>query len=240
MPTALIFDVFGTLLHFKDDERPEHPWEVLAEHLNAAGAHTDAASVRRARTVIVDAHFAVAAAVHPDVDMHLVYRELIDELVPGHPRPEELADEAAWVFRAAATEYRSAYPGAHDALTRLSGAHRLAIASNTQRCYTTRELAAEQLDNHFEVITFSSDVGRVKPEPLLLERTLSDLGVAASDALYIGDNPLDDYVAATAAGIPIVLIRHDGLTDPAELGVPRSVPIATGFEHLLEIIGGRR
>lgn len=239
MATALIFDVFGTLLHFKDDERPNHPWQVLADYLNNHGANTNIDEVRRVRGDIVDRHFAEEAAVYPDVDMQLVYRELVDTLLPAHPDRDQIADDAAWQFRLAATEYRNAYAGANEALTELGARYRLAIASNTQRIYTQHELAAEGLDKHFEQIVFSSDVRRVKPEPLLLERTLSDLGVAASDAIYIGDNPHDDYVAATAAGIPIILIRHEAPTDAAELGVPRSIPIATGFDSLLEIIDDR-
>lgn len=239
MTTALIFDVFGTLLHFKDDERPEHPWQVLAAFLGRHGATVSAEEIRRIRDASVERHFAAAADIHPDIDMQLVYRELVDTVLDEHPDRDRIADEAAWEFRIAATEYRSAYTGAHSALADLRTRYRLAIASNTQRVYTERELAAESLDDFFEVIVFSSDVERVKPEPLLLERTLSELGVAARDALYIGDNPHDDYVAATAAGIPIILLRHEAPYDAADLGVPRSIPIATGFDSLLTLLDGR-
>lgn len=239
MTTALIFDVFGTLLHFKDDERPVHPWQVLAEFLGGYGASVSADEIRSIREASVQRHFAAAADVYPDIDMQRVYRELVDAVLRGHPDRDRIADEAAWEFRVAATEYRSVYPGAHDALAELGTRYRLAIASNTQRVYTARELASESLDDFFEVIVFSSDVERVKPEPLLLERTLSELGVAARDALYIGDNPHDDYVAATAAGIPVILIRHESPYDAAELGVPRSIPIATGYDSLLTLINER-
>lgn len=239
MTTALIFDVFGTLLHFKDDERPEHPWRVLAEFLARHGATAGSDEIRSIRGASVERHFAAAADVYPDIDMQLVYRELVDAMLPGHPDRDRIADEAAWEFRVAATEYRNAYPGAHSALTELGKSYRLAIASNTQRVYTERELASESLDDFFEVIVFSSDVERVKPEPLLLERTLGELGVAARDALYIGDNPHDDYVAATAAGIPVILLRHEAPYDPAELGVPRSTPIATDYDSLLTLINER-
>ncbi|MBX3094756.1 MAG: HAD family hydrolase [Cryobacterium sp.] len=239
MTTALIFDVFGTLLHFKDDERPEHPWQVLAAFLDRHGSTVSVDEIRGIRDASVERHFAVAADVYPDIDMRLVYRELVDAALPGHPDRDSLAEEAAWEFRVAATEYRSVYAGAHSALAELGKRYRLAIASNTQRVYTERELAAESLDDFFEVIVFSSDVERVKPEPLLLERTLSELDVAARDALYIGDNPHDDYVAATAAGIPVILLRHEAPYDAAELGVPRSIPIATDYDSLLALIDER-
>src|SRR5690606_37741660 len=128
---------------------------VLAGHLAKHGADAEAHELRRIRGEIVEKHFAVAAAVHPDIDMRAVYRELIDAVLPGNPDRDRIADDAAWAFREAATEYRTTYDGTHEALAELRETHTLAIASNTQRVYTERELAAEALDEYFDVIVFS-------------------------------------------------------------------------------------
>jgi 4-nitrophenyl phosphatase len=45
-----------------------------------------------------------------------------------------------------------------------------------------------------------------KPEPAMFQATLEAAGVAAADALVIGDNPDSDIVAANRAGIPSLLV----------------------------------
>lgn len=52
-----------------------------------------------------------------------------------------------------------------------------------------------------------------KPGPTLFAKACMALGVEASDAVMIGDNPLTDAEGAALAGIPAILIgQHSGLT----------------------------
>lgn len=52
-----------------------------------------------------------------------------------------------------------------------------------------------------------------KPGPTLFAKACTALGVEASDAVMIGDNPQTDVEGATLAGIPAILIgQHSGLT----------------------------
>lgn len=47
-----------------------------------------------------------------------------------------------------------------------------------------------------------------KPSPVLLELALSQAGIPAADAVFIGDTDATDGAAARAAGIPFVLLRR--------------------------------
>ncbi len=49
-----------------------------------------------------------------------------------------------------------------------------------------------------------------KPHPDLLQLALARAGVAAGDAIFIGDTPETDGVAARAAGVEFVLLRRPG------------------------------
>ena len=60
-----------------------------------------------------------------------------------------------------------------------------------------------------------------KPDPQVYARTLEDLGVKASDAVYVGDNPAKDFVGARALGMSTVrIIRPEGdhMSDVAKPG----------------------
>ncbi len=53
----------------------------------------------------------------------------------------------------------------------------------------------------------TGDLG--KPAPDLVEAALARAGVAAADAVFLGDTVATDGAAARAAGVPFVQVRHD-------------------------------
>lgn len=63
-----------------------------------------------------------------------------------------------------------------------------------------------------------------KPSPTLFARACAALGVEASDAVMIGDNPQTDIEGAALAGIPAILIGQDSGLTLADLLEPRAAP----------------
>jgi putative hydrolase of the HAD superfamily len=64
-----------------------------------------------------------------------------------------------------------------------------------------RDLAEFGIAERLDVAVFSSEVGRRKPDPLIFERTLEALGVAAAESLFVGDTLATDIAGATALGM---------------------------------------
>lgn len=58
----------------------------------------------------------------------------------------------------------------------------------------------------FSVTSFSSDHGMVKPSPKPFELVLSQLGMAKSEAMVVGDSPRRDLGGAKSAGIDCILV----------------------------------
>jgi putative hydrolase of the HAD superfamily len=56
----------------------------------------------------------------------------------------------------------------------------------------------------------SAAIGAAKPSPVVFEHALSLVGVAAADAVHVGDSPSEDVAGALAAGITPVLIDRAG------------------------------
>jgi HAD superfamily hydrolase (TIGR01509 family) len=84
----------------------------------------------------------------------------------------------------------------------------------------------EQLDHVglmplLDAVTLSSDAGRRKPAPELFRQALVDLGVAADDAVHVGDRVLEDVGGARSAGL-----RAVWLTSGAGAGGPAVEPDA--------------
>ncbi|MCD6218057.1 HAD family hydrolase [bacterium] len=65
------------------------------------------------------------------------------------------------------------------------------------------------IENYFETVVISSVIGKRKPDPRIFLKALDDLGVQASEALYIGDREEYDAVGAMNAGMRFAIVGED-------------------------------
>jgi HAD superfamily hydrolase (TIGR01509 family) len=97
----------------------------------------------------------------------------------------------------------------------------LGVISNSDGRLTDK-FADLQLTQYFDLILDSEDVGVEKPDPRLFHIGLRQSGLAASDALYIGDLYTVDVLAARRAGMQARLYDPAGLYHQYEpLGIRR-------------------
>jgi putative hydrolase of the HAD superfamily len=85
--------------------------------------------------------------------------------------------------------------------------------------------------SHFEVLTFSDELGVAKPQPKAFLDTLRGLGVSPEEAAHIGDLPETDLVGARGVGMKTVLFL-------GESGRDDGLPLADAvFEDYVELPG---
>ena len=102
------------------------------------------------------------------------------------------------------------YPDVIPALESLSQTGlRLGVVSNWDR-RLPELLANLELAPFFDAILYSSACGVEKPHPLIFERCLRELGVSAGHAVHVGDQAVEDYEGAVAAGMQAVRIDRRG------------------------------
>lgn len=112
---------------------------------------------------------------------------------------------------------------------------RLAIVSNTSSspALMSAYLASAGLHDLFDAIVFSSALGWRKPDPRVYHAALGGLGVAAGEALFVGDRVLQDVTGRQAIGIPAVL-THEFRQEPP--GQSRPVAIIERLEDLHTVV----
>ena len=97
-------------------------------------------------------------------------------------------------------------PGAVEAVTALHRAGlRLAVCSNKPVAFTRELLDHLGLAPYLSVVVGPEDAPRPKPAPDMLRTALDRLGVAPTEAIYIGDMTVD-IAAARAAGVTVWVV----------------------------------
>jgi phosphoglycolate phosphatase len=160
--------------------------------------------------------------------------EAIAQLAPDLPVAAQADIVAAYKASFMARRVQATaplYPGARTALDRL-GAQAdllLGVATGKSRRGLDHLLAAHELTGHF-VTRQVADDHPSKPDPSMLRAALAETGVAAADAVMIGDTSFD-MAMARAAGITGIGVAW-GYHAAADLVAAGASVIVTDFPAL--------
>lgn len=99
--------------------------------------------------------------------------------------------------------------------------------------YPMRDIRHFGLDHFFDDYVFSTDVGLRKPHPKVFKIALSNLGVSASEAMYVGNSLAHDIKGAKGVGIRAVLKRSK-YCPPAEVEADHVITTLDEVEALID------
>lgn len=100
------------------------------------------------------------------------------------------------------------YPDVVDCLDSLDR-YRLAVLSNGDSSQQRRKLRDTGIEEYFEEVVVSGDIGIHKPDRRVFDEIIGKLGVDHGDAVYVGDNYDADFVGADGAGLVACLIDRE-------------------------------
>ncbi len=127
------------------------------------------------------------------------------------------------------------FPEATGVLKALNTRFQLALITNTQgqpasAAHRIREFPA--LEKFFRVILVAGENGLPpKPDPAPFQKCLEALGVAAAEAVYVGDDWRIDVCGARGAGLNPVWLKHESVRRHWPDG-SADVPVITRLDHL--------
>ena len=228
-PAAVFFDVDFTLIH------PGPRFQGVGYVANCArhGVCVDPARF--------DAAVAGAAGVLDledadqiyDAQVFLNYTRRIIELMGGTGPGVDLVSQEMYDDWAQHHHF-SLYDDVADALKTLKARGlRLGLISNTHRCLASFQSHFD-LDHLISVAVSSSDHGFMKPHPSIFRAALELMGVAAADAVMVGDSLPHDVLGARQAGMHGVLIARGG----RRVAVAPDVSVIHSLTDLPALISG--
>jgi len=168
---------------------------------------------------------------HATIQKRWIHSEAIGRFESGKITADTFAQDfvTEWQLPLTAAEFlhhfsawsRGLYPGAARLLQLLKANHRLACLSNSNEIHGPSQ--RQWLDGLVDSFFFSYEMGLVKPDSAIFDRTIRSLGVPASRIAYFDDTPVNVEAATEAgmrafhvtglAGLTITLRQNGVITD---------------------------
>lgn len=212
---AVLLDALGTLV-----ELPP-PAPALVEELGRRGAvisEAEAAAAMRAEIAFYRAEHHVAGTLEALAGLRARCTEVLHDALPPHAR--DVPDLGGALL--AALRFRP-YPEVPEVLRRWRTAGlRLVVASNWD-VSLHEVLRTTGLAPLVDGVVTSAELGVAKPDPGLVAAALAEAGVAAEEAVLVGDSVEHDVAGARAAGVDVVLVLRDGESAPHGVRSVRSL-----------------
>lgn len=228
----LIFDLYGTLVDIHTEEN-DLVWEKTALYFGYYGAHYSPQELKSAFETQIRQR-QIKAGQNYECFPDIPFEEILEQLFRDRSiteNVEQLALNAAQLFRICSTEYIRLYPGVLDALKKLrQKGHRLWLLSNAQRVFTEYELQHLGLLDVFDGIYISSTFGFRKPDRRFYEALIREQNLDVRSCLMIGNDRETDIAGAKNAGLH-TLYMHTALTPQEQApALPFSVGPHMEFE----------
>lgn len=224
MTRAVLFDAGNTLLRMN--------YEAIAGHFRSRGHTVPVEAIEeseiRAR-VRLDADLAQGASTEgrPAQDGYLVY--LLEGL--GITAPEEMDAAAAFRrdYNAPGGLFNVADPLALTVLRQVRAAGLVVGVVSNSNGSARALLSGAGLGKALDFVIDSSEVGVEKPDPRIFRLGLERAGVAAGEAVYVGDLYSVDVLGSRAAGLGGILLDPRGFWGPRDCDMARDLIEAAGL-----------
>lgn len=224
IPRAAMFDAGNTLLRIH--------YAAIARYLCGRGHAVNEAQVREAEVrarVRLDAHLAPGASTESGGTHDLYLRYVLEHLAIADDA--EIAAIARWRrdYNPPLGLWTEPEPEACAALARVKRAGLVTGVISNSNGSVRRLLDRAGLARHLDFVIDSSVVGVEKPDRRIFELALREAGVAAAEAVYVGDLYSVDVLGARAAGVDAILLDPLGCWGDRDCRLARSLLEAVGL-----------
>jgi putative hydrolase of the HAD superfamily len=238
---AVAFDVNGTLVRILTDDGMEQIFRSIAHFLTYQGIDLHRHQVRDLYFEHMKEQQQASPEEHPEFDAVGIWRSILQahptEFTRGLPagKLEQLPLFLAEMYRGISRCRLRLAPHVREVLDVLRERYPLAVVTDAQSAYARAELHKVGLLDYFDPIVVSGDHGYRKPDRRLFQLALDGMGVAAENALYVGNDMHRDIFGAQEAGMTTVMVESDQGADVHLDCVPDYT--ITDLRDLLTILG---
>jgi HAD superfamily hydrolase (TIGR01549 family) len=206
LPKAVIFDYIGTLVTCRGYSMTASE-DTLYSALTAEGFKTEKTKFFDAYNLAHQKYRKIRYEDHREVTNAVWVSEALRSLGFEVAEDDARMKAALNVFFQAFIDTLTLRVGAKKLLTQTATQCKVGLISNfTHAPVIHKSLRKLNINQYFNAITISEENGWRKPSIKIFEDTLNRLGVAASEAVFVGDSPVEDILGAKEAGLKTVFV----------------------------------
>jgi putative hydrolase of the HAD superfamily len=238
---AVAFDVNGTLIRILADDDEERIFRAAVHFLTYQGIDLHRHELRDVYFQLMKEQLRASPEKYPEFDAAGIWRSIIEGHGTDFTRTlpagklQQMPLFLAEMTRGISRRQLGLYPYVREVLDVLREHHPLAIVTDAQSSSARGELHKVGLLGYFDPIIVSGDHGYRKPDGRLFQYALDGMGVAAGNALYVGNDMHRDIYGAREAGLTTVMFDSDQGTKAYQDCAPDHT--ITDFRDLLQILG---
>lgn len=208
-----IFDLYGTLVDIRTNERKAYLWQKMSLYMSLQGAPYTPDELRREYAGLTNELRKNRSS--KDTQSHLEeieisLEELIQNLYAAKNKAVSREAASAWAlaFRTLSLEHLHLYEGARQMLEKLKnqGKH-IYLLSNAQRLFTEPEMRSLGIYDLFDDVFYSSDVGFAKPSSHFYDALLQKHGLDTASSVMVGNDPDADAWGAFHMGLDSMYVH---------------------------------
>jgi len=237
---AIVFDVNGTLVRIVTEDGMDQVFRAAGHFLTYQGVDLRRHEVRDLYFALMKEQLQASPEAYPEFDAVAIWGRIIAEHATDFTRalPAEKLEQMplflAEMSRGISRRRLGLYPHVRGVLGVLRERFPLAVVTDAQSAYARGELHKVGLLDYFDPIVVSGDHGYRKPDQRLFRLALDRMGVAAGEALYVGNDMRCDIFGAQQVGMPTVMVDSDQGSKVHHDCVPDHT--ITDFRELLKIL----
>jgi len=204
-----VFDLYGTLINVRTDERADKTWKKWIKCLDGKGIKHPALMQFRKDFFDTDKRYREEAKAkgiyeYPEPDVIDMYREMFEKYGNG-VISDEILEKVSYAFRVASREYIRLFPGVKEYLTEIrnQGKHAY-LLSNAQASYTRPEIDMFRLGELLDDMLLSSECEVMKPDKQFFDMLIDKHKINKERAIMFGDSLENDVMGAKEAGLHYV------------------------------------
>ena len=212
---AVTFDVNGTLVRILTEDGIDQIFRSAAHFLTYQGIALHRHQVRDLYFQIMKEQLRASPEEYPEFDAIGIWRTIIEGHLTDFTRTlsvrklEQMPLFLAEMSRGISRRRLGLYPHVREVLDVLRERYPLALVTDSQSAFARGELHKVGLLDYFDPIIVSGDHGYRKPDRRLFEFALHGMGVAARNALYVGNDMYRDIYGAQEVGMKTVMFDSD-------------------------------
>ncbi len=212
---AVAFDVNGTLVRILTEDGIDQIFRSAAHFLTYQGIALHRDQVRDLYFQIMKEQLRASPEEYPEFDAIGIWRSIIEGHMTDFTRTlsvrklEQMPLFLAEMSRGISRRRLGLYPHVREVLDVLRERYPLALVTDSQSAHARGELHKVGLLDYFDPIIVSGDHGYRKPDRRLFEFALHGMGVAARNALHVGNDMYRDIYGAQEVGMKTVMFDSD-------------------------------